>query len=249
MQRFEATRVLGAFKRGNSWPVLTRTPGGVFVTKLAGAAQGSIALVAEAFVAELAWALDLPVPERALVWLPEEVPSDDKNDELEQLLRLSVGWNLGFRYLTPSRELTLEGAAQVEPELALRVLWLDAWVMNLDRTVSNPNLIVWQRQLWLIDHGVALPFHHDLDAVTEQEPSELGYPLAQHLFARWAPELPRVDAELAARFSLERLMELASRVPAELLQAAFPGADPTRLQALYAAYLWKRLKPPRRWVT
>ena len=48
----------------------------------------------------------------------------------------------------------------VDPLEASRVLWFDAFVENVDRSWRNPNLLRWHRDLWLIDHGACLYFHH-----------------------------------------------------------------------------------------
>ncbi len=245
---FEAVRVRSAFRRGNSLPVLVETPRGVFVAKLRGAAQGSAALISECLVADLAEQLGLPVPERVVLQIPEDIPSDDQNDELRQLLGLSVGKNLGLRYLDGSSELRADQLSRVDPELAARVLWLDAWVLNMDRSLSNPNILSWHAQHWLIDHGAALPFQHDWDGVTEQDPRETPYDLRGHLFAAHGERMRALDEQLARRFSLERLVDTAKRVPRAFLRDAFPRGDLERLPHAYAAFLWKRLKAPRPWV-
>ena len=247
LPEFAALRVKSAFRRGNSLPVLVETPRGVFVAKLRGAAQGNAALVAECLVADLAEQLGLPVPERAVLQIPEDIPSDDQNDELLQLLGLSVGENLGLRYLNGAQELRADQLSRVDPELAARVLWLDAWVMNMDRSLRNPNVLSWHGQHWLIDHGAALPFQHDWDGVTEQDPRETPYDLEGHLFAAHAERMRALDERLASRFDLERLVAVAQRVPHAFLLGAFPHGDEQRLPHAYAAFLWKRLKAPRPW--
>lgn len=248
LQTVEATRVLRAFRSGSSWPVLVETNAGSFVTKLIAAAQGPAALVAEIIVAALAEALDLPVPERVLVWFPEEIESDDRNDELAPLLAASAGLNLGFRHLPGAKDLSATTRGVVDDQVAARVLWLDAWVMNMDRSPANPNLLLWNQQAWLIDHGAALPFQHDWSALNEQEPHTTDYPIERHLFASLWSTLPAVDEALVGKFSLARLERVTALIPSEFLLRAFPREDPEVLRRAYAAFLWKRLKPPRPWL-
>ncbi|MCA9641239.1 MAG: hypothetical protein KC492_11115, partial [Myxococcales bacterium] len=216
--------------------------------KLRGAAQGSSALISECLVADLAERLGLPVPERAVLQIPAEIPSDDQNDELLQLLGLSVGKNLGVRFLEGAQELRGDRAESVDADLAARVLWLDAWVLNMDRSARNPNILNWHGQHWLIDHGAALTFQHDWDGVTEQDPRETPYDLAGHLFTAHTERMRAIDEQLAKRFTLERLAQAAERIPRDFLQDAFPQGDANRLPHAYAAFLWKRLKAPRPWV-
>ncbi|MEZ4371856.1 MAG: HipA family kinase [Polyangiaceae bacterium] len=254
LPEFAALRVIRAFRRGSSLPVLVETPRGDFVAKLRGAAQGSAALISECLVSDLAEQLGLPVPERAVLQIPEDIDSDDQNDELLQLLGLSVGKNLGVRFLEGAEELRADRADRVDAELAARVLWLDAWVLNMDRSARNPNILSWHGQHWLIDHGAALTFQHDWDGVTEQDPRETPYDLQGHLFAAHTERMRAIDEQLARRFSLERLVQAAQRIPQAFLQDAFPRgteagrSEARRLPHAYAAFLWKRLKAPRPWV-
>jgi HipA-like protein len=243
-----ALRVLSVNKRGSSAPVVVETAAGRFVVKLRGAAQGLPPLVAEIIVAELASALGLPVPERALVTLDEHVPSDDKNDELADLLARSRGMNLGFRELRAARDLRLDQLQRIERDVAAQILWLDGLVMNPDRTAQNPNILLWNERPWLIDHGACLAFHYDWQHVTEASPREPGPALHQHLlFARALP-LAEIDADAARALPREVLRAACACVPAEFLASAFPDQDPERTRAAYVAFLWKRLKPPRPFV-
>lgn len=248
LRRLHAVRVIRAYRRGSSLPVAVQTEAGVYVTKLRGAGHGAFALVAEVIVGELATALGLPVPARALVELPADVPSLDKNDELRDLLARSAGENVGLLLVEGARDPRPEELAAVDPDFARRVLWLDAWVMNLDRSAANPNLLVAGRNLWLIDHGSALPFQHDWASVDEDEPRAAPFAFERHLFQAHEPDLHLVDAELAAAVTREVLSRAVDDVPDSLLAAAFPGEDLPRLRASYSAFLWKRLKAPRPFV-
>jgi hypothetical protein len=235
---------LARLRDGSSSPVVVETPGGRFVTKLRGAAQGPTALVAEVIVAELAERLGLPVPERALIELTHPIQTDDRNDELADLLAASVGQNLGFRWLDGARVLEAKEAAQLEDDLAVRVLWLDALVMNPDRTPSNPNILVSKGQPWLIDHGAALTFQHDWRRVDEQSPRAPAEHTS-HLFAARRHLLAAWDDMLSAALPREALTAAVDRVPDAFLAARPREWGPARARAAYAAFLWKRIKPPR----
>ncbi len=230
----------------SSSPVIVET-GGRFVLKLRGAGGGVPALIAELVVGELAERLGLPVPERVLVELEAEFSSDDRNDELHDLLVRSVGLNVGFRYLDGARLPRPEELARLDDAFALGVLWLDGFTLNPDRTSSNPNILFWKERPWLIDHGAALSFHYDWPHVTETSPRELTS-YAGHVFAERAGRLSLLDATLARRLDPNALAACLNVVPDELLAAAAPEA-PDRARAAYEAFLWKRLKPPRPFTT
>lgn len=247
LHRVVADRVRHRLMSGSSSPIVVDTSGGAFVAKLRGAGHGVHALVAELVVADLAERLGLPVPERVLLELPPDVPSDDRNDELAQLLTASTGLNLGFRFLEGASVPRAEALEALDDDFVARVLWLDGLVMNLDRTASNPNLLFWKRQPWLIDHGAALPFHYRWAAVTEQEPHEPSDD-THHVFAARRELVARFDTHLAALLDRAALHAALARVPNEFLVATGPSPDPARSRAAYVAFLWKRLKAPRPFV-
>jgi hypothetical protein len=235
---------LARLRGGSSLPVVVETEAGRFVTKLRGAAQGSSALAAEVIVAELAELLGLPVPERALIELSQPIRSDDRNDELAFLLAASVGHNLGFRWLEGASVLDPAHAERVDDELAVRVLWLDALVMNLDRSAQNPNILMSKGQPWLIDHGASLTFQYDWARVTEDSPREPTEHRA-HLFgARWEL-LHQWDARLAGVLTRPALTRVLEQVPDAFLDQRPREWSPARARAAYVAFLWKRLRPPR----
>ncbi|HEY3493655.1 MAG TPA: HipA family kinase [Polyangiaceae bacterium] len=240
LPRFDARRVLGRLLSGSSSPVVVETDGGRFVAKLRGSGDGVPALVAEIIVGELAAALGLAVPERVLIELPEGVASDDRNDELADLLARSAGTNVGLRFLEGARAPRAEELERLDDAFVTRVLLLDDWVMNPDRTAANPNLLLWKQQPWLIDHGAALGFHHDWGSLTEDSPRE---PLDQtaHVFARRRPALEAAFSACAKSIPREALAKATARVPDVLLPADIFGSA-FRTRAAYEAFLWRRLK-------
>jgi hypothetical protein len=247
---YRALRVISGHRRGSSRPVVVETEAGPFLVKLRGAAHGTAALVAEIVVAELAEALGLRVAPRTGIVLDPGVPSDDPDQELrEDLLDASHGLNLGFPYLDGAREVTAEQVAATSDEAAVPVLWLDALVMNPDRTPENPNILVWNGEPCLIDHGAALPFQYRWSAVNEDMPRRRDYPIERHLFGARAARLAEWDERLAARLPREVIERAVAQVPDDFLRpllARGTGADKlARRRAAYLAFLWKRLKPPR----
>jgi hypothetical protein len=251
MNVVRARRIVSSRKRGSSWPLVADTEEGLLLVKLRGAAQGTAALVAEIVVAELADALSMRVPRRTLVTLSADIPSDDGDPELRELLAASDGLNLGFRFLEGAREIRPEEAAAAPDDLAMPALWLDGLVMNPDRTTKNPNILAAEHAFWLIDHGAALGFQYDWKAVTENAP-RAPYAIDRHLFASRSALLPEWDERLAPRLSRETVTRAVDAVPDDFLipllgRAATPDRV-RRRRAGYQAFLWKRLKPPRPFV-
>ena len=133
---------------------------GLYVAKYRGAGQGPAALVAEVVVGELARRLGLPVPELVTLGLRAELARAEPDPEIQDLLYASAGINLGVDFLPGSLPFTPAAVADIDPELAADVVWLDALTTNVDRTPRNPNLLVWHGRTWLIDHGAALFRQH-----------------------------------------------------------------------------------------
>jgi len=247
MQTYRARRVLRADRGGSSWPVLVETDAGIFYTKLRGAGQAPASLVAEIIVGALADSLELSVPARVLIDLRSDVSVDDPDWELAQLLLRSTGLNLGFQLLPGVRNFRTSDTAEVDRELASRIVWLDGLVQNRDRTVKNPNLLWSQGQLWLIDHGASLGFHHDWTLLTEDSPRVPARGLKDHVLWSRATQLGGVDEALAARLGRGTLEDALAAVPHDFL--AEPASDRARRRrAAYVAFLWKRLKAPRPFV-
>jgi hypothetical protein len=252
MESYRINRVLAAIRRGNSFPVIVDTPAGRFIVKLRGAAHGTAALVAEIVVAGIAEGIGLGVPARALIVFEDDLVSDDRNDELAQLLAASRGVNLGFQWLEAARDLGSRDVEAIDAETAARVLWLDWLVMNPDRTEDNPNILVSHGGVWLIDHGSALGFHHRWEGVTEASPSRAAR-LNAHVFRSRLPSLERIDARLAPLVTRTLLRQAVAMVPDDFLRTMRPEDDtPARLarrREAYVAFLWKRLQAPRTWTS
>jgi hypothetical protein len=231
-----ATRYVTPLREGGSLPALVEADDdGLYVVKFRGAGQGPKALVAELVVGGLARVLGLPVPELVLVDLDPELAGAEPDPEIQDLLRASAGLNVGLDFLPGALPFTPGAAFAPDPELAAAVVWLDALATNVDRTPRNPNLLVWHRRLWLIDHGAALyQQHRDGDlAEAALRPFAL---IAQHVLLPDAAPLGDVDEALAARLPRALLDELCAAVPTAWLD---------RPAAAYAEHLARRLAAPR----
>lgn len=190
LPRVAATRYVTPLREGGSLPAVVEADDQqLYVAKFRGAGQGARALVAEVIVGELGRAVGLPVPGLALVHLDEALARAEPDPEIQDLLRASVGLNVGLAYLPGA--VGFDPAARPAPaaKLASRIVMFDAFVTNVDRTARNPNLLWSRGELWLIDHGAALYWHHDWDGGLEG--SARPFPLIRdHVLLPFADELP-----------------------------------------------------------
>jgi len=213
---------------------------GTYVCKFHGAGQGVRVLVAEVVVAGLAERLGLRTPRTVALDLDPEIARYEADEEVQDLLNASPGLNLGTDFLPGAFGYDGETPEGSDPA---RVLWLDAFTANVDRTWRNPNLLLWHGDLWVIDHGACLYFHHgwsggagDPAAFAAQHWS----PYA-HVFHDHAGELGRVDEEARELFGADLFTEVLAEVPDVWLEP-IPGADsPDALRAAYVGFLAARL--------
>jgi hypothetical protein len=217
---------------------------GTYVVKFRGAGQGPKALVAEVIAGELGRRLGLRVPELVTVALDPLIARAEPDEEVQDLLRASAGCNLGMDYLPGS--IGFDAVAfPPDPELSARVLWFDALIGNVDRSWRNPNLLMWHRQLQLIDHGAALLFHHSwprADAMTERP-----YDVGDHVLSDQASRRHEADAALSAAVTAEVLTQVLDLVPAQWLEDE-PGFDSVdEVRSAYVEHLSSRTAAHERW--
>jgi hypothetical protein len=250
---FTATRYVQPLREGGTLPAVVETHGGgLYVTKFRGAGQGAKALLAELIVGMIAEALRLPVPGLALIELLPDFGQTEPDPEIQDLLKASVGINVGLRYLDGAFNFQPASAGDlVAPELAAMVVWLDAFTTNPDRTAKNPNLLIHERRPWLIDHGAALYAQHNWPSVDEAR-TRTPFPLIKdHVLLAGSGDLDAADEDAAARLTDAVLEEIVGRLPDALLEdraLASDFATPAEARTRYLDYLRTRMRAPRAFV-
>jgi hypothetical protein len=240
------TRYVTPLREGGSLPAIVEADDdGMYVLKFRGAGQGAKALIAELICGEVARATGLAVPELVFAKLSADLARTEPDPEIQALIRASDGLNLGLDYLPGS--VSFDPLAEpIETEIASAIVWLDAYLCNVDRTARNTNLLVWHRRVWLIDHGAALYFHHASPDFTERS----GEPFArirEHVLLPYAQALQEVDARLTQRLAAATIERIVSLIPDSWLESSAGGGAAAQ-RAAYAAYLSRRLAPPRRFL-
>ena len=241
MRTVHATRYITPLREGGSLPaVIEADDDGMYVIKFRGAGQGPKALIAELVAGELARTLGLPIPEIVLVELDREFARTEPDPEIQDLIRASEGTNLGSDYL-PGAINYDPAAMQPDAALASRIVWFDAYTSNVDRTVRNPNLMVWHRKLYLIDHGAALYFHHDWENAGEAcaKPFVL---VRDHVLLPFAKDIAGADRALAPLLTDAVIDDIVALIPDAWLQGEPAFADAASYRKAYADYLKRRLQ-------
>ena len=246
LRSLAALRITAAKRRASSRPILVETSGGTKLVKLRGAAQGVLPLAAEVVVAGLARALGLNVPAQSLIAVAPGIETADWDDELADLLDVSVGTNLGFDYLPDARDATTDDLARIPGDTRARILWLDRLVLNPDRNAANPNLLWWREAPWLIDHGATLGFLYRWPSDGDPAPRDPWSMPDPHLFEETVtPDaLARVDAAAAQALSGTAIPDAVLAIPDAFLPEP-DAAGRERRRASLAGFLHERLAAPR----
>jgi hypothetical protein len=228
LERLQVTNYVAPLREGGSLPGLVEADNlGTYVLKFRGAGHGTLALVAEIIAGQLARRLGLRTPELALGWLDGRIAPSEPDEEIQDLLRASEGLNLAVDYLPGSANFDPLGWTADE-EFASELLWFDALIQNVDRTWRNPNLMVWHGDIWLIDHGAALYFHHDWSRADPAKPFDAKH----HVVRDQATRLAQAQAKFAPRVTEALLAEVIADVPPDWFGER--GAD------AYAEHLFRR---------
>ena len=247
MRTVNAARYVTPLREGGSLPaIIEADDDGMYVLKFRGAGQGAKALIAELIVGELARAAGFLVPELVFVNLDPEIAKTEPDPEIQDLIRASGGLNLALDYL-PGSVMFDPVADQPDAELASRIVWLDAYVTNVDRTARNANMLMWHRKLWLIDHGAALYFHHswtDMDRRTK-DPFAL---IKEHILLPFASSIETVDQIMRAAMTEDVIKGIVDLVPEEWLKDQSPFSTAQENRQAYVDYLTRRLEEPRQFV-
>lgn len=241
IRRQSVTRYIAPLREGGSLPALAEADDGFkYVVKFRGAGHGVKALIAELIGGEIARRLGLNVPELVLLDVDGRFGITEPDEEIQDLLKASQGINLGLHYL--SGALTLDPYVNpVDPDLASRIVWLDAFLTNVDRTAMNTNMLVWHgHETWLIDHGASLYFHHSW---RDPEKASLSpFPLiARHSLLHKASKLEVVDASFRQKLKHEDFVESVGLIPEDWLHWGTDfGMTPDDVRNVYVDFLSRR---------
>lgn len=234
------TRYIAPLREGGSLPALTEADDDFkYVLKFRGAGHGVKALIAELLGGEIARALGLKVPELVFAYLDPAFGKTEGDEEIQDLLRNSQGLNLGMHFL--SGAITYDPAANsVDPLLASKIVWFDAYTTNIDRTVKNTNMLMWHKELWLIDHGACFYFHHTWDTWEKHAVSPFTL-VKDHALLPVADRLDEADEVFKKILTEEKLREIVNLIPDDWLDWQDNELNAGEIKEVYFKFLVRRL--------
>jgi hypothetical protein len=240
LRTVNVTRYITPLREGGSLPALAEANDDFrYVLKFKGAGHGVKALIAELVGGQIAKALKLQLPELVFANLDEAFGRTEADEEIQDLLQGSQGLNLALHFL--SGAITFDPVVTtVDDKQASQIVWLDAYITNVDRTFKNTNMLIWHKELWLIDHGACLYFHHSWNNWEQHAKSPFAL-IKDHVLLPQASLLKEVDAEFRAILTPEILEEIVNTIPLEWLQWEDTDETPEALRNVYLQFLQTRL--------
>jgi len=241
LRKINVIRYVTPLREGGSMPAIVEGDDDfLYVLKFRGAGQGVKALIAELIGGELARTLGLKVPEIVFAHLEPDFGRLEPDEEVQDLLKFSEGLNLALHYL--SGAITYDPVVNTVPSfLASQIVWLDCLLTNVDRTAKNTNMLMWHKELWLIDHGASLYFHHSWNNWLEQAAKPFTA-VKDHVLLPQAIDLEAVNAQFVVSLTENRLWDIVNLIPDEWLQCEPYFETPDRHREAYFQFLWTRIQ-------
>ena len=235
----QVMRYVTPLREGGSLPAIAEADDDfLYVLKFRGAGQGPKALIADLLGGEIVRAAGLKVPEIVFAELDEAFGRTEPDEEIQDLLRASEGLNLGLHFL--SGAITYDPAVnKVSSELASKIVWLDALLTNVDRTARNTNMLAWHNELWLIDHGAALYFHHSWHNWEEHSMKPF-VQVKDHVLLPLSNDIAKADEELKKIITPEKIKSIIALIPDVWLQNEEQG-DLVAMREVYQNFLINRI--------
>lgn len=233
-------RYILALREGGSLPALADADDGFkYVIKFKGAGHREKALIAELLGGEIARLLGFRVPELVFAELDEAFGRTEGDEEIQDLLQGSQGLNLGLHFLS--------GAINYDPlvtvvdaKTASELVWLDAFITNVDRTFRNTNMLMWHKELWLIDHGASFFFHHSWENWEKHAVSPFAF-IKDHVLLPQASKIEAADTHFKHLLTEDALRAIVNLIPDVWLVSPHEDETPEQMRNVYAQFLLKRL--------
>lgn len=228
-------------REGGSLPVLAEADDDFkYVVKMRGAGHGTKALVAEQIGGEIVRAAGLRVPELVFLDLDEDFGRTEPDEEVQDLLKASQGLNLGMHFL--SGAVTLDPYLnRIDPLEASKIVWLDSFLTNVDRTTRNTNMLMWHSEPWLIDHGASLMFHHSWKGWEKSAESPFVY-IKDHALLHQASRIEEAAEMMLEKITPEKIAEITGEVPDQWLIHESSDETPEQIRKVYTEFLTHRLE-------
>ncbi|MBM7418983.1 MULTISPECIES: HipA family kinase [Chryseobacterium] len=233
-------RYILPLREGGSLPALAEADDDFkYVLKFRGAGHGVKMLISEFLGGKITEALGLPIPELVFANLDVDFGRTEADEEIQDLLKNSEGLNLGLHYLSGS--IAYDSSVKVDSLLASKIVWLDAFITNIDRTFKNTNLLMWHKELWIIDNGASFYFHHSWQNFDAAAKTPFKY-VKDHVLLPQATKLDEADQFAHSVLNETLFREIVNTIPQDWLQWNDAEESPDEIREIYFNFLKTRLE-------
>jgi len=233
-------RYILPLREGGSLPALAEADDDFkYVLKFRGAGHGVKMLISELLGGKITEALGLQIPELVFINLDVDFGRTEADEEIQELLKFSEGLNLGLHYLSGS--ITYDPGVTVDPLLASKIVWLDAFITNIDRTFRNTNLLMWHKELWVIDNGASFYFHHSWQNFNAAAKTPFKY-VKDHVLLPKANKLDEADQFAHEVLNDTLFREIVNLIPEDWLQWKDADETPEEIREIYFQFMKTRLE-------
>lgn len=240
MRTVNVMRYIVPLREGGSLPALAEADDDFkYVLKFRGAGHGVKMLISELIGGKIAEALGLKIPELVLINLDEDFGRTEPDEEIQDLLKASIGLNLGLHYL--SEAIAFDSSMKVDPLLASKIVWMDAFTTNIDRTFKNTNLLMWHKELWIIDNGASFYFHHSWQNFDAAAKTPFKY-VKDHVLLHQATQIADVDLFAKSVLNDDLFRSIVNSIPEDWLQWQDADETPEEIREVYFNFLKTRLE-------
>lgn len=240
LRTVKVMRYIVPLREGGSLPALAEADDGFkYVLKFRGAGHGTKMLVSELLGGRIASVLGLHIPELVFATLDDDFGRSEGDEEIQDLLKGSEGLNLGLHYL--SGAIAYDPSVEIDPFLASKIVWLDAFTTNIDRTFNNTNLLWWHRELWIIDNGASFYFHHSWNDFERHALNPFPH-IQDHVLLPQATMLDAANDFAHDILSDDLLEKIVSLIPDNWLTWNHTQETPGEIRKTYRNFLKTRLQ-------
>ena len=235
------TRYIQPLREGGSLPALAEADDNFkYVLKFKGNGHGVKSLIAELIGGEIARCLGMKIPELVFANLDEAFGRTEADEEIQDLLKGSKGLNLAMHFLSGAINFD-PVVTTVDPKTASQIVWLDAFITNIDRSAKNTNMLIWHKELWLIDHGSCLNFQYTWDDWETKALNPFSY-IKEHVLLKQATQLGETNIEFKKILTEDKIKKIVDLIPEEWLQWNDTTESAEVLREIYFKFLSKRLQ-------
>lgn len=241
------TRYVTPLREGGSLPAITEADDGfMYVLKFKGAGQGTKAVIAELVSGEIARKIGFKIPEIVFANLNEAFGRTEPDEEIQDLLKASAGKNIAMHYLSGAFMFDAV-VTKISNTLASEIVWFDSFITNVDRTAKNTNMLHWHNEVWLIDHGASLYFHHNIQN-PEMQALQAFPMIKDHVLLKYATELEQANKKFRNLLNNENIKAIVSTIPPEWLTGEGFDNDIEKNKEVYNRFLITRLNASENFV-